>query len=349
MAVLSSRLLSLTLILLFLPGCQVGYLIENAYYQADILLKRVPLKKAVDSPDYSEQTKAKLHLVQRAKEFAETKLNLKATNNYSSFVQLKTNYIVHSLTVAPRDKLEPYQWSFPFFGSFPYLGYFNKESALKAQKKFQDSHYDTYLRGVSAFSTLGWFDDPILSTMMNYSDYDLVNLIIHETVHATIYIKNAVDFNERLATYIGNIGTEIFYREAERTQSKTLAEASDQSVDDQVFSDFLSRELTDLKKWYEEQKSPPTEDMRSAIFNEMKLRFTQTAMPKLKTKAYTWFADAQLNNARLLSYQTYYKDLGDFQKLFEKLSRDPRKLIEFCKGLEKSEKPEDEVKRFTGS
>lgn len=341
--------LPLVTALLLLSGCQTGYLIENAYYQANLLLDRVPLEKALADPHVPEEIKAKLRLAEKAKLFAETELGLKRSDNYSSYVQLESPYVVHSLTVAPKDKLEAHTWWFPFFGSFPYLGYFNQKSALKAENKYREAGYDTYLRGVTAFSTLGWFDDPILSSMLSYSEFDLVNLIIHETVHATIYIKDAVDFNERLATFIGNAGTELFYRRQEGMDSKTLKAAEEQNEDDRLFSEFISSELERLKKWYEGLKAKPSEELRRAEFKKMQERFAETARPKMKTKSYDWFAMAELNNARLLSYQTYFKDLGDFKKLYDRLGGSFPKLVEYCKSLEKSENPEETLKKFLSS
>lgn len=327
-----------------LCGCQVGYLAENAYYQADLLLSRTPLEEALKDENLSKEQKRKLKLAKEAKDFAETELFLKPSQNYTSFSQLDGNYVVHSLTVAPKDKLEPYTWSFPFFGSFPYLGFFNKRSARMSQKRYQDANYDTYLRGVSAFSTLGWFSDPILSSMLRYSDYDLVNTIIHETVHATIYIKNAVDFNERLATYIGNIGTEKFYIQKEGSDSPTLKKTRLSNADDRIFSSFITKELNDLEKWYEDQKQPPTEETRQKRFAQMRQNFKDKALPLMQTKYYSWFSQAELNNARLLNYRTYYKDLKDFEKLYQLLGKDFKKLIEFCISLEKSSDPEKALK-----
>lgn len=325
---------------LCLLGCQAGYLMENAYYQADMLLHRVDNSQALESPRLSEQQKKKIRLAEETRTFAETSLGLTQSQNYTQFVQLDGRYIVHSLTVAPKFELKPYTWWFPFFGEFPYLGYYNKESAQRAEKKYKEHNYDTHLRGVSAFSSLGWFDDPILSSMLHYSDYDLVNTIIHETVHATIYIKNEVEFNERLAVFIGNLGTEKFYLKKEGPDSKTLKQAKKGNSDDRVFSKFISKELNDLETWYTENRGSLNENDRQAKFKEIQSRFTRNISPKLKTTNYQWFAKAKLNNAQLLNFRTYYKDLSDFERLYEKLGQDFKQLIAYCKKLETQKNPE---------
>jgi predicted aminopeptidase len=326
-------------------GCQAGYLVENAYYQADLLLSRQANVDALNSDKLDEKQKKKIRLAEQAREFAERKLGLTQSENYTQFVELDGKYVVHSLTVAPKYELQPYKWWFPFFGSFPYLGYFNEESARRAQKKFDEHDYDTYLRGVSAFSTLGWFKDPILSSLLRYSDYDLVNTIIHETVHATIYIKSAVEFNERLAVFVANIGTEKFYLEKEGADSKTLKMAADENTDDKLFSQFISKELGDLEKWYAKHKDNKDESARQARLKEIQANFTERLAPQLKTKTYKWFPKAKLNNARLLNYRTYMKDLSDFDKLYELLGRDFAKLIAFCKSLESEDDPEAALKK----
>lgn len=329
-----------------LTGCQVGYLIENAYYQADLILSRQPLEKALKDESVSQKKKQKLQLAYEAKVFAETELGLKPSQNYNSFVELNRPYVVHSLTVSPKDRLEAYTWWFPFFGEFPYLGYFNQKSAQMAKEKYKQAGYDTYLRGVSAFSSLGWFKDPILSSMLQYSDYNLVNIIIHETVHATLYIKNAVDFNERLATFVGNIGTEMFYRKKEGQDSETLKKAKKSTDDEEKFSAFISKEIEALEKWYQQQKKPISEELRKKRLAQIQEKFKLEVLPLIKISSYEWFIKKPLNNAQLINYKTYYEDLSDFEKLYNKVGKDFSAFLDYCKKLERENNPEQALKDF---
>ena len=130
----------------------------------------------------------------------------KKTKNYSTFVNLHRPYVTYIVSAAPKNELKYYTWYFPIIGSVPYKGYFNEAGANGEARDLASEGYDTYVRGVTAYSTLGWFKDPILSSMLAYSDYDMVNTIIHETVHTTIYIKSNANFNERLASYLGDLG-----------------------------------------------------------------------------------------------------------------------------------------------
>jgi len=200
-----------------LASCQITYYLKSAYHQAKLLKSRVDIEEAIKSSTLSQENKQKLLLATEARVFAENSLKLKKTKNYTSFVQLDRPYVSYILRAAPIYELKHYLWSFPIVGDLPYKGYFSEEEAKSAAKDFSHKEYDTYVRGVTAYSTLGYFNDPILSSMLRYQNHDLVNTIIHETVHATIYIKNNADFNERLATFIGNKGAELFYLKKRRS------------------------------------------------------------------------------------------------------------------------------------
>lgn len=179
----------------FSLGCSLSYIANSGLEQSRLLLKRQPIKKVLLKKNLSQKLKSKLKLVEEVKEFSESHLGLKQTKNYSSYVDVHRPYLTWLLRAAHTDSLTPYEWWFPIIGKVPYKGYFKKEEALRAQKKFDPKKYDTYVRGVSAYSTLGWFNDPVVSTMLKYKDHNLVNLIIHESVHASIYKKSHTDLH----------------------------------------------------------------------------------------------------------------------------------------------------------
>ena len=165
-------------------------------------------------------------------------------------MQLDGPYVTYVVSAAPKDELVAYKWWFPIVGSLPYKGFPEPTGAHAEADELNKKGLDAYIRGVSAYSTLGWFSDPILSSMLEYKDYDLVDTIIHETVHATIYIKSEADFNERLAVFIGHKGTEAFYRQREGQDSKTLKAMADDTYDERLFSEFIFGEMHDLEAWY---------------------------------------------------------------------------------------------------
>jgi predicted aminopeptidase len=222
----------------------------------------------------------------------------------------------------------------------PYKGFFNELDAKKEEEILQKENLDTYMRGVSAYSTLGWFKDPLLSSMLQYKDYDLVNTIIHETVHATLFIKHEADFNERLAVFMGNKGAEMFYQKEEGPDSPTLQTVKSENADDKLFSAWLSTKLKALETWYKDlPKGQQEEEKRQKQFAQLQEDFKKELLPQLKTETYKKFQNIKLNNARLLVYRTYMQDLGDFEKLYEKTGRDFKKFLEECRGLEKEKDP----------
>ena len=328
-------------------GCQMGYLMKSGYGQMKLLSSRVPLEEALEDPALDEAKKKKLRLAREARVFAEQELHLASSKNYTSYVELGRPYVTYVVSAAPKWELKHYQWSYPFMGKMPYKGYFNEADAVEEEKSLQQEDLDTYMRGVSAYSTLGWFNDPILSSMLRYDDYDLVNTIIHETVHATLYIKHAADFNERLATFLGNKGAELFYLKKEGPDSPTLAQIRMENEDNKVFSTFISGELKLLEQWYKNlPASERIEEKRSERIREIQKKFTAEIGPQLKTDNYKKFSDAKLNNARLLVYKTYMQDLGDFESLYNQVGQSYAKFIVSCRGLEKAQDPASELKKM---
>jgi predicted aminopeptidase len=331
-----------TLSVVALSGCQMPYLIKSAYSQADLLRRRVPIDEALKNESLTEQQKAKLKLAVDARVFAEKELGLKATENYTSYVQLDRPFVTYVVSAAPKNELTHHLWRYPVVGSLPYKGFFNPDDAKEEADKLKAEGLDVYVRGVSAYSTLGWFRDPILSSMLVYRDFELVNTVIHETVHATVYIKSEADFNERLATFIGHKGTELFYAQREGIDGTGIREMSADAHDERLFSEFISRELDQLEKWYGERKDTSiAEDARHARLREIQERFVAEVRPKLKLAAsYKNFETAELNNARLLTFRLYLQDLSDFEAVFKKLGESFPKMLSFCKSLEKEDDPQ---------
>ncbi|MEK2687501.1 aminopeptidase [Bdellovibrio sp. GT3] len=333
-----------------LTGCQISYLTSSAYNQMKLLNARVPIEQALKDPGISEQEKSKLELAQKARAFAENDLHLKPTENYTSYVKLDRPYVTYVVSAAYKWELKHYQWSYPFVGKMPYKGYFNEESAKEEEQELQKEDLDTFMRGVSAYSTLGWFNDPLLSSMLRYKDYDLVNTIIHETVHATLYIKGSADFNERLAMFLGNKGAEMYYKKFEGENSPTLNEIKKNNEDDRVFSKFISAELKDLETWYKNiPASEHSERIRMNRIKSIQEKFTAQVLPKMQTKNYEKFATTPMNNARLLVYKTYLSDLADFETLYQQSGNNFQVFIERCKSLEKEKDPAQKLKDLIGT
>ena len=345
------KFLSFSSFCIYLCGCQLGYIAESAYSQAELLRKRVPITEALSDLHLTEEQKRKLRLAEEAHHFAETDLNLAVTQNYTTFVQLDGPYVTYVVSAAPKDELKPYLWKYPIIGAMPYKGYFKPEGTKETIAELKAQNLDVYMRGVSAYSTLGWFKDPILSSMLNYRDFDLVNTIIHETLHATIFFKSSSDFNESLANFVGEQGAVLFYQRKEGPNSPTAKAIVSDRHDEMLFSEFISKELDDLEAWYATQKEKSSnvipESARIARIHEIQQRFAIQVRPKLKLKdSYKSFESREQNNASLLTYRLYYKDMGDFDLVMTKLGHDFHKFLDYCRALKDADDPKAKLRDF---
>ena len=325
----------------------MGYIFKSAYNQVALLNAKVPIEQALKDPNITPEEKKKLELTVDVRKFAKEELGLNVDKNYSTYVKLNRPYVSYAISAAPKWELEAYRWSFPIVGKVPYKAYFDEKDSLAEEEELKKQDYDTYVRGVTAYSTLGWFSDPLLSSMLRGQDAYLVNTLIHESVHATFFIKSQADFNERLATFLGNKGMEIYYHKLEGAESATLKKVSMESTDDQIFSVFITEELKQLEKWYKEiPADKKTEENRQQRISEIQKKFTKEVLPKLKSRSMEGFAKAKLNNAKLLVYKTYMQDLNDFEQVYVKMGNNFSEFLKKMKTLEKAKDPEAELKKM---
>ena len=182
--------------------------------------------------------------------------------------------------------------------------------------------------------------------MLRYEDYELAEIILHETVHTTIFIKSAAEFNERMATFMGREGMKLYYRQKDGDQSAALAKAEEDTHDQRLFSAFITHELQELKKWYEDNKGKINKESKAKRLKELQAHFREELKPQLKTANYREFENRELNNALLLAYQTYEYSLEDFQKLFDHFGHDFKTTLNYLKSLEKEAKPDQTLRDF---
>jgi predicted aminopeptidase len=190
----------------------VRYITQAAIAEAKILRNRRPIAEVIADSATDARLRGKLLLVLAARGFAQDSLGFSVGETYTTYSQLDRDTLVIVLSAAPNDKLEAYTWSYPIVGRVPYKGFFTLEAAQREALQLQNAGMDTYLRTASAFSTLGWFNDPLLSTVVRADSVDLAGTIIHETLHSTIFLKGHVDFNESFAEFAGYRGAEAFFR-----------------------------------------------------------------------------------------------------------------------------------------
>lgn len=190
----------------------IVYGISQAKGQLTIVWKARPVEEYLADPSYPDTLKQKLRLVDEVRAFAIDSLGLRDTRNYKTLYDQKGKEVMWVVTASERFQLKPHYWKFPILGSVPYKGFFSERSARKQAEELAAEGWDVNVRNPGGWSTLGWFTDPILSKMLERKEGDLASLIIHEMVHATIFVKDSVDFNENLASFIGDRGAELFLK-----------------------------------------------------------------------------------------------------------------------------------------
>src|SRR5687767_2812351 len=222
-------------------GC---YLSRAGWEEARILAGRKEIARLVDDPATDQATRLKLQLVLAARTFARDSIGLDVGESFTTYSRLRRDTLVLVLSAAYRDRLEAHTWWFPIVGRVPYKGFFDFEAAKREAKKFYDRGYDVALRPSAAFSTLGFFDDPLTSTTLARDTLELVNTVIHELTHNTFYAPGQAVFNESFASFVGARGAAGFFRA--RGQPDAAAKVDAEWQDDKLLGDFwnaLARSL----------------------------------------------------------------------------------------------------------
>ncbi|MFQ5892871.1 MAG: aminopeptidase, partial [Nitrospinota bacterium] len=249
---ISGRLLLLALVLgLATPaGCGAPYLLHLAQGQASVLLTSRSIDGVIADPATGPAKRAKLTLVQRVKRFGEEVIGLKADASFTTFTPVDGPAALYIVTAAPKLALEPRTWTFPFVGTIPYKGFFDKALAEAEEARLAAAAFDTHLRPAAAYSTLGWFTDPVLEPLLRSRDVALANVILHEKTHTTIFVPNHVAFNEGLASFVGRQGAIEFFAATDGRGSPRHREAARRLEDERRFGRFLCGVTSELARLY---------------------------------------------------------------------------------------------------
>jgi predicted aminopeptidase len=298
-------------------SCSPGYVIRAAWEEARILARRRSIADILNDPALDMQTRAKLELVVQARSFAARDLMLEVGDSYTSFSDIGRDTLALVLSASPVNRLAAHTWWFPIVGRVPYKGFFSRAAAEREARKLQERHYDTYLRPTAAFSTLGWFPDPLLSTVLGQDSVGLVETVVHEVTHNTLFVSGHVKFNESFANFVGSVGAIEFF--CERGYSERLCDlATDRWHDTVRFSEFLDQLWTDLETLYAEEL--PVDSLiprRSALLAAAAESFRRDYAPTMRTPGFARYDPTRLNNASLIARHLYYHRLPLFQALYE--------------------------------
>jgi len=240
-----------TLILLALIYWElITYGLQQGYGQLNIIWNAKPVEEYFQDPSFPDSLKVRLQLIKEIRKYAIDSLGLKDTDNYKTLYDQKGEEVMWVVLACEPFQLKPKEWDFPILGSVPYKGFFKKERALKLKQELEKEGWDVIIRNPGAWSTLGWFTDPILSKMLTRSKGDIANLIIHEMSHATIFVKDSVEFNENLATFIGDRGAEQFLIHKYGLSSKEYTAYMDEDADYLKYVNHMLRGAQKLDSLY---------------------------------------------------------------------------------------------------
>jgi predicted aminopeptidase len=275
--------------------------------QWHIISQARPIDEVLADSSVSDSIKTRLNFIHEIRVFAIDSLGLKDTKNYTSFYDQHGKPLLWVLTASEAFRLKAYTWSFPIVGKVSYKGFFKKDKGLQEAFKMRLSGYDTDFGEVSAWSTLGWFHDPILSSMLSRSDGKLAELIIHEMTHSTLYVKSNVDFNENLASAIGEAGAEKFLRHYYGPDSPQLNYYLLRREDVDMFSNYMlesAKKLDSLYQRIENFDDGIKMDMKQAMMTQIVSGLDSLPF-HFPEKYKNIFADQLPNNAYFLNFIRY--------------------------------------------
>ena len=228
----------------------VNYGIIQGKGQLNIVLNARPITECLEDSLLSDTVKSRLRLVQEIKKYCTDSLLLESGGGYEKLFDQKGKPGMWVVTGAEAFKLKSYHWSVPLLGTFTYKGFFDKRKAVDFKAELMANGYDADISKVNAWSTLGWFKDPVMSSMLKYSEGRLARVLIHEITHFNIFVKNDITYNENLASFIGNIGAEKFLKDKFGPNSKELLNLKVFLEDMELFTDYMIKESKNLESFY---------------------------------------------------------------------------------------------------
>ncbi|MDA0329340.1 MAG: aminopeptidase [Gemmatimonadetes bacterium] len=297
-------------------ACSPVYVVKAGIAEVGILRARRPISRVLNDTTVDADTRAKLAYVVEARRFAASKFGIEVGDSYTTYTELDRDTLAMVVTAAYQDRLVPKTWWFPIVGRVPYKGHFSLKSALDEEADLQAEGYDTYVRPTAAFSTLGWFNDPVLSTALQTDEVEVVATVIHELSHQHLFVPGQVGFNESFATFVGRVGAARFFcsREGGGPDSVKCQRALARWRDYQRFSRFLDDFVEELESVYADDTLSFDEKVarRAPIFAEALEHFDRAVAPTFEAISFSGFRDTPLNNATLLSRIRYYNRLPAF-------------------------------------
>lgn len=329
-----TRLLLLLLLSSINVGCSFFYVAKQGAYQLKLLAGATPIEHALRSLNLDSKQRKKLILITEIRHYCREHLKLVADKNYKD-VNLSWKNIIYNVSASEKLEFKSYTWWFPVIGSVPYKGYFEEEDADIEIDRLKKLGFDTLKRRVGGYSTLGYFSDPVWPTMLEMRDEALVELIIHELAHATIYIANQTPFNETFANFVGKTGARMFYVDKFGENSEEVKNLDKYNNYEKIYNKFFSDLYADLDHMYMQNISISEKEIeKSKILHEAFLKYKNSALYK-EYPVNNW----NINNAYLLAFKAYNYDEAVFSDLFSLVNYNFENFLYFVKSISREQDP----------
>ena len=286
-----------------LSSCSLPFYFQAASGQLQLLRKREPIEEVIAAPQTPATLRAQLADIDRVRAFAIDELQLPDNGSYRTYVDLERDYVVWNVVAAEEFSVTPQTWCFPFAGCVAYRGFFDREKAEGFQARLAAQGLDTYSGGSDAYSTLGYFADPVLSTMLDSGSERIAALLIHELAHQRVYVKGDSELSEAFASTVEEYGTR---RWLERTGDRdALARYEDRLRSRAVFAELIAAQQGRLEAIYAQPAESERRDAKAAAFGRLREEYARARDAGRISAGYDgWFAQ-DLNNATLASVATY--------------------------------------------
>lgn len=296
-------------------GCaSAGFYLQAVAGQLEIWRREVPTERLLADPALDADTRAKLELVATALAYAHTELALPAGGSYRSYADLGRDYVVWNVFAAPELALRPHQSCFLIAGCLDYRGYFRREHAERYAAQLRTRGFDVFVGGVAAYSTLGWFEDPILNTFLAWPEADLIEILFHEIAHQRLYVPDDTTFNESYATAVAEAGLERWFRD--RYDAAAVIRARHQRKREVLALIDATRSALDAL-YAGDLPDAHKREAKKTLFAELTARYARLRAAAHETASSDHTTAAEWNNARIGAFAAYHDFVPPFRALLE--------------------------------
>ncbi len=297
------------------------YGLSQARGQLKIVMNAEEIETVLNDPGVADSIKNMLQLVPEIKQFTYEYLGFEETDNYQTYFDQGGKPVLWVVTASEPFALKAKEWYFPFLGEVPYKGFFVYGKAEDEQRELKRADWDTNLRVAGGWSTLGWFRDPVLSNMLEQSAGELANTIVHELTHGNLFVKDSVEFNENLASFIGDQGARMFLEHKFGVDSEESGTYEQRQSDRRRFTEHILRGADLLDELYKSQGEDMAQNLRytpkKKLIDEI-ISSADTLTLNEKARYMLYLNKSEVNNAFFMSFLRYRADFSVFENQLEK-------------------------------